>query len=278
MDVSKCLCCGKEDRLPGNKYGVECKRSLNNLTNHEKKQGEADGERKKRFDRIRKEGGPELHALLLAYQRECQKSQRRGKARGNIDIMRVLEQWRSENYTHGQRLLLMPLSRWLREGQTNRGLSVAGAQAQWDEKEKQYRKGALGSKYWRKEGSALWLAMPSEEYVDEGHSDKHVGTVEAQLKQKKKPDEADFAEAGKQVSLSEVPPTIMFGAAASPRTPPRQKRSRDESGVDLPSTEKNREPQDPSDKANKRRCGGCLFLCFLTGFLTVTVQPIKPSI
>ena len=92
--------------------------------------------------------------------------------------MTVLERWEREDHnSSGQRLLLMPLSRWLREAQTDRGLSASDAQSQWDQKQKQHEMGKLDEKQWRMEGKTLWLAMPHEEYVDIGQSDVNLGFV-----------------------------------------------------------------------------------------------------
>ena len=79
--ANPCQCCFQEERVSGSRYGVQCKRGLNNVTNQEKKEGLRDPERKKRFEQVRKEAGPALHALILAYLRTCDPSSGRGKSR-----------------------------------------------------------------------------------------------------------------------------------------------------------------------------------------------------
>ena len=156
-----CECCGEEERVANCRYGPECKKGLNNLTHHENKAGKTDPERKARFDAVKKAGGAELNALILAYLRQCSSSQGKGKKRGTIDTMEILEKWQNEKFnTSGCRLLLMPLTRWLRHAQEIRGLTGSQAQVQWDEKEAAYGRGMLSQKYWKKENDQLWLAMP----------------------------------------------------------------------------------------------------------------------
>ena len=86
-----CDCCGADERCKGNRYCADCKRALNNVTNNEKKEGQLDPARKARFEAVRKEAGAALHALIMAYRHQCSPSNGRGKSRGNIDSMRVLE-------------------------------------------------------------------------------------------------------------------------------------------------------------------------------------------
>ena len=125
--LDPCDCCGQEEKVKGSRFGTECKKAVNNLTNREKKEAAVDPARVKRFEAVKKEGGPALYALIMAYRNQCQPSGGRGKARGNIDTMRVLETWSKEEFSQaGQRLLLMPLSRWLRDAQMDRGCPDVG--------------------------------------------------------------------------------------------------------------------------------------------------------
>ena len=66
-----CDCCGQEEKVKGSRFGPECKRALNNVTNREKKEGAQDPERRKRWEAIKKEGGAALNALLLSYRNQC---------------------------------------------------------------------------------------------------------------------------------------------------------------------------------------------------------------
>ena len=76
---------------------------------------------------------------------------------GTIDTMEILAKWQNEKFnTSGCRLLLMPLTRWLRHAQENRGLTGSQAQVQWDEKEAAYGRGMLRSIGRRRMTSCGW--------------------------------------------------------------------------------------------------------------------------
>ena len=248
-----CDCCGQEEKVKGSRFGAECKRALNNVTNREKKEGAQDPERRKRWEAIKKEGGAALNALLLSYRNQCPDAGGRGKKRGSIDMIRTLETWSNEDTTSaGQRLHLMPLSRWLRIAQTDRALSVAEAQNQWNEKMTKYQQGTLHHKFWKKEGDAVWLAMPVEDYVDEGNTQRHSGILEAQHQKKAKPGQSDLEEAAKTLGLEQVPLQIAYGSVGSaPKTPPRGRRSSQCSMDDPMSAEKPNPP--PNEQDNKKR-------------------------
>jgi hypothetical protein len=84
-----CSCCGAGGVAKKAKYCGDCKKALNNLTNQAKK---GSPEEKARFEKVRKEAGPSLNALILAYLEETRESRGRGVARGKVDIISV--SWR----------------------------------------------------------------------------------------------------------------------------------------------------------------------------------------
>ena len=145
----------------------------------------------------------------------------------------------------------MPLTRWLRHAQENRGLTGSQAQVQWDEKEAAYGRGMLSQKYWKKENDQLWLAMPYEDYVDEGRAERHLGELACLHQRKRKPEDEDLRAAGERLSLAENPLQVKFrgdagpGPGPAPKTPPSKQSRRQAAPEDLPSTEKlQQKPED----------------------------------
>ena len=94
-----CECCGEEERVANCRYGPECKKGLNNLTHHENKAGKTDPDRKARFDAVKKAGGAELNALILAYLRQSSSSQGKGKKRARLTPWRSLKSGRMRSST-----------------------------------------------------------------------------------------------------------------------------------------------------------------------------------
>jgi hypothetical protein len=100
--------------------------------------------------------------------------------------LKVLETWKkSEEEVTGSRLVLMPMTRWLRIAQEDRAMTAMEAKDAWDEKlhEKPVR-----PMHRKKVNGVQWLAMPTDEFVDSLTRETHSQEVQCQGKKKNKPD------------------------------------------------------------------------------------------
>ena len=98
-----CECCENSPKAQRCRYGPECKKALNNITQDMKKRSKnASAEsqvakEQEEFNVIRKEAGARLHALMLSYRRKSDASVKQGKRRNSsFNFTQELEELRVE--------------------------------------------------------------------------------------------------------------------------------------------------------------------------------------
>lgn len=179
-----CACCGQETRVPKCIYGPECKKALNNIDKQEATATNPprSGPRWKRWQETKRQGGPKLNGVIMAYRKTCQESQGSGKSRGKYDFVRSLEEMKvSTEVAQGSKLRYMTLARWLTHAQEEFDMSVTDAEKDWTEAE---RVTPASLKRQTKSG-LLRLPMPYEEYITGEDAVQHSKALVVEEQHKK---------------------------------------------------------------------------------------------
>ena len=183
-DPTKCACCGEEARVAKSVYGPECKKAYNNIDKQEAKATNKSGDRWSRWQEIKRQGGANLNAILLAYLHECEESKGSGHKRGQFDVGYHYEELQSvARVETGEKLVYMTMTKWLKIAPDEHGIDIQEAKRMWQKKEKSL------PKYKKKKSVSgiLLLPMPAETYIVGANSNEHKKGMRLQGQQIKKP-------------------------------------------------------------------------------------------
>ena len=196
-----CSACEKSPRAARAIYGTECKKALNNITSDAKKKlaaypnDPAVKEEHAQFNKIKKEGGPALTALILSYRAKTEPSSGSGKRRkSSFNLGTEMEEMKTEQKAGmGARLVYMHYARWLVVAKKKRNLGAAEAQRQWEETMRntpnQLVKGTKDDPR---------LPMPDEEYIFGETNASHSKSVQLTSKPDKNLDVGESMKALQQ--------------------------------------------------------------------------------
>ncbi len=198
-DKNLCLCCGEEPREEKTSFGKECKKAINNIERKEAKETNKQGDRWNQWQEIKRKAGPALTAIVMSYFEECGKSQGSGNKRGTegFDFAYHYERLESRAIVKtGEKLVYMPLTKWLKIAQKDHGLTAAVAKKQWEKKEKSLPK----AQHKKNANDVLLLPMPSETFIVGANSQEHIKGMQLQGKTHKKPTEKQVQNMEKHVT------------------------------------------------------------------------------
>ena len=186
-----CECCENSPKAQRCRYGPECKKALNNITQDMKKRSKnASAEsqvakEQEEFNVICKEAGARLHALMLSYRRKSDASVKQGKRRNSsFNFTQELEELRVEQEVAlGAKLVYMNYQRWCKVAKSKHGMSVQDADRQWNETmqstSKRLRRGSAEDPR---------LPMPDEEYISAEQKQIHAKSIVLSNKAEKNKD------------------------------------------------------------------------------------------
>ena len=178
-----CSCCRKSPRVDRHIYGVGCKRGLNNVTNAAK--AKSNDPRLAKWPEVRKAGGAPLNSLIMSYRQQNDTSvSKQGKQRNTFDICTEMEDLIvAQSVETGVRLVYMHYERWLRLAQTDHMMTVAQADADW-----QNTKASMPLAKQKTRNGHLFLPMPAEDYIDGKNTVAHEKRLRMAGKPQKEPD------------------------------------------------------------------------------------------